>query len=74
MESPCVYILHGDRFYIGATNNLEQRLEQHRHKSCHATKRIGSWKLQKVIPCTTMDEAFQLEQKIKKSGHPERWI
>ncbi|MCF7812049.1 GIY-YIG nuclease family protein [Candidatus Gracilibacteria bacterium] len=73
IKKPCVYILQGKRFYVGSTQNLNQRIEQHKNKNCYTTKRIGEWKLVRVISCKTMKEALSLERKIKKSGHPERW-
>jgi predicted GIY-YIG superfamily endonuclease len=37
-----VYILHADRrYYIGATENLERRLEVHKRGSNHTTRRFG---------------------------------
>ena len=71
---PCVYILKGTRFYIGSTSNLEQRINQHKAGSVYSTKRIGEWKLVRVIECENINDARTLERKIKKSGHPERWI
>ena len=70
---PCVYILKGDRFYIGSTTDLERRLQQHRSGHTLTTKRIGDWKLVRSIQTETLIEARTLERKIKKSGHPERW-
>ncbi len=70
----CVYILKGDRFYVGITGNLKQRLAQHKDGTCHTTKRIGDFTLAKFIECKSKEEAEELEKKIKKGGHPERWI
>jgi predicted GIY-YIG superfamily endonuclease len=35
-----VYILQGNRYYVGCTNNLERRLEQHKNGQAYSTKRI----------------------------------
>jgi putative endonuclease len=71
---PVVYILKGTRFYVGSTNDLERRLEQHRNGHTHTTKRIGEWELVKIIPTETLQEARELERKIKKSKNTSRWI
>lgn len=70
----CVYILKGDRFYVGMTGNLEQRIKQHKDGICHTTKRIGKFSIKKIIHCKSKAEAAILERKIKRGGHPERWI
>jgi predicted GIY-YIG superfamily endonuclease len=67
-----VYILQWDRYYVWSTNNLERRLEE--HKTSYSAKRIGDWKLVKILPCENRIEARQLELNIKKSCHPERYI
>ncbi|MCX6825135.1 MAG: GIY-YIG nuclease family protein [candidate division SR1 bacterium] len=69
----CVYILQGDRFYVGSTNDINRRLTEHKAKG-YSTKRIGDWTLVKVIDCKTKEESRSLERKIKKSGHIERFI
>ena len=73
MEKRCVYILKWDRYYVGSTNNIERRLKEH-EKKWYSTKRIWEWKLIKQIPCKDRLEARRLENKIKKSCHPERYI
>ncbi|MDC0257402.1 GIY-YIG nuclease family protein [Crocinitomicaceae bacterium] len=43
-----VYILHSavnDRYYIGQTNNLENRLERHNKGSVRSTKAYRPWEL-----------------------------
>ena len=38
----CVYILRGARrYYIGATDNLERRMAEHKRGSNHITYRFG---------------------------------
>ena len=38
-----IYILRGSsgRHYIGSTDNLERRMEEHRRGSNHTTRRLG---------------------------------
>ncbi len=69
-----VYILEGTRYYVGSTNNLERRLEEHRNGNTHTTQRIGQWVLKKFLPCISLDQARSLERKIKKSKNISRWI
>lgn len=62
-----VYILKGSRFYVGSTNNLKRRLEEHKNGKTHATKRIGDFSLIKFFPCSNLEQARLLESKIKCS-------
>ena len=71
---PFVYILKGNRFYIGSTIDWKERIRAHESGKVHTTKRIGTWKLVRLIETQTLKEAQGLERKIKRSGHPERWI
>jgi predicted GIY-YIG superfamily endonuclease len=52
---------------------LERRLKEHSYNS-YSARRIGDWRLIKTLPCQSRIEARQLELKIKKSCHPERYI
>ncbi|HEY2103731.1 MAG TPA: GIY-YIG nuclease family protein [Chthoniobacterales bacterium] len=67
-----VYILHADRrYYIGATENLERRLEQHRRGSNHTTRRFGFQPVlvaAKELP--SMPEALVLERQLKQEKGP----
>ncbi len=69
-----VYILKGSRYYVGSTPTLIKRLRDHRRGNTHTTKRIGDWKLTKVIYCKTLNEARALEVRIKKSKNIKRWL
>ena len=69
-----VYILKGERYYVGYTGNLQRRLEEHKRGQIKTTREIGAWELVKVIPCATKTEAITLERKIKRGGHVERWL
>ena len=69
-----VYILGGKRYYVGSTNDLDRRLEEHRMGHTHTTIRIGEWELKKFIPCSTLEEARTLENAIKRSKNISRWL
>ena len=66
----CVYILHSiklDRFYIGFTTNLEQRLVFHQNAEAHKyTHKADDWTLFLKIECETKKQALAIEQHIKK--------
>ena len=68
-----VYILQGARrHYIGATDNLDRRIAEHKRGSNHTTLRFGDHievVAAKELP--SMTEARKLEQtlKRKKSAH-----
>ena len=61
-----VYILKGERYYVGYTGNLQRRLEEHKRGQTKTTREIGVWELVKVIPCANKTEAIILERKIKR--------
>lgn len=69
-----VYILKGERYYVGYTGNLQRRLEEHKRGQTKPTKELGIWELVKVISCANKTEVITLERKIKRSGHVERWL
>jgi len=60
---PWVYIVRGDRrYYIGATENLQQRMAEHQRGSNHTTRRFGrqiELVIAKELP--SMVEARKLE-------------
>jgi putative endonuclease len=68
-----VYILRGSagRYYIGSTENLERRLEEHRRGSNRTTRRFGS-KVEIVITRTVSNavEARRIEQALKRKKNP----
>jgi putative endonuclease len=54
-------------FYIGITNNLEKRIEQ--HTLGNGSKFVRSWRpfeLVKTIPCRNAGEARRLEYDLKR--------
>jgi putative endonuclease len=65
-----VYILHSvklNRFYIGETINLTQRLEFHKNSpSSKFTGKAGDWTLFLEIKCTSKNQALHIEKHIKK--------
>ena len=67
-----VYILRGARrHYIGATDNLDRRIAEHKRGSNHTTLRFGDHievVAAKELP--SMTEARQLEQTLKRKKSP----
>jgi predicted GIY-YIG superfamily endonuclease len=67
-----VYILRGgNRYYIGATDNLERRLAEHKRGSNHTTRRFGADVMliaAKEVP--SMIEARALERRLKRKKNP----
>ncbi len=67
-----VYILHGkQRYYIGATDNLERRTVEHKRGSNHTTRRFGrqiELVVAKEVP--SMAEARALERTLKRKKNP----
>jgi len=66
-----VYILYSrslNRYYIGHSSNLEDRLERHNRGRSKYTKGGKPWELIWVMVCDTRSEAMKLERKIKKRG------
>ncbi len=67
-----VYILRGARrHYIGATDDLNRRIAEHRRGSNHTTQRFGSHievVVAKELP--SMAEARKLEQALKRKKNP----
>jgi putative endonuclease len=63
-----VYILRSestDRFYIGQTQNLEERLSYHNANYSKALKNRGPWKLIYQEPFLTRSEAVRRERQLK---------
>lgn len=66
-----VYILWSEllqKFYVGSTNNLEDRLYRHNSGQGIYTGKGVPWKLIWRIDCIDRKDAVQLENKIKKRG------
>jgi putative endonuclease len=63
-----VYILYStrfDKFYIGQTNDLDNRLERHNAGTVSSTKPFLPWKMIFYISKETRSEALILEKKLK---------
>jgi predicted GIY-YIG superfamily endonuclease len=68
-----VYILSGEsgRYYIGATDNLARRLEEHQRGSNHTTRRIGkNLKVVVTREVFSMTDARKLERNLKRKKNP----
>jgi putative endonuclease len=74
------YILQSEtsnKFYIGQTNNLEDRLFRHNSNQNLATKNKGPWKFIFTKEFETRSEAVALERKLKSfknSIYLQKWI
>ncbi len=70
--SYCCYIIYSksiDKYYIGYTSNLEERLELHNtgHFGGRSfTSKSSDWEIYLVISCGTVEQAVFMESKIKK--------
>ncbi|HKL44126.1 MAG TPA: GIY-YIG nuclease family protein [Candidatus Absconditabacterales bacterium] len=70
-----LYLLKGKRFYLGITNNVARRLQEHLMGEVYSTKRIGSRiVLVGYLTLKSKKDALELELKLKKSGHIDRII
>jgi len=58
--------LKNNRYYIGSTVNIDQRLAEHNQGRVRATKFISPLKLKVFIPCTSVEEARSSEYRLKK--------
>jgi len=65
------YILYSQaksKFYVGQTNDINDRLKRHNSGESLSTKHGVPWKLIYSIELATRSEAVLLETKIKKRG------
>jgi putative endonuclease len=63
-----VYILYSltkDKFYIGFTSNLEERIIRHNQKSKGFTGQINDWEMMYSESFATKSEALAREKQIK---------
>ncbi len=66
-----VYILHSsslEKYYVGSTEDVNHRLQQHNSGKGSFTKKGIPWLLIISFECITRSESVQLEMKIKKRG------
>ena len=66
-----VYFLYSEKrgkFYVGVSNDVDDRLRRHNNGESLSTKSGVPWKLAYVITCENKSEAMKLEIKIKKRG------
>ena len=64
-----VYLIYSekyDSYYIGQTNNLEDRLNRHNQNRCKFTKNKGPWILIGYKICKSRSEAVLLENRFKR--------
>ena len=64
-----LYILYSkriDQYYIGHTNDLDDRLTRHNEGKSLATKRGVPWQLKFSTPFQTRSEAMRAEQWLKR--------
>ena len=63
-----VYILYSrecDKFYIGQTNNMDDRLKRHNAGEVRSTSPYRPWELSIIIEKASRSEAMLLEKKLK---------
>jgi len=66
-----VYILYSTslgKFYVGSTDNIERRIDQHNSGRSNFSSKGIPWKLITRIECKNRSEAMGLEIQIKKRG------
>ena len=66
-----VYILYSkklDRYYVGSTNNVIDRLRRHNSGQGKYSAKGAPWELVKKFETSTRSDAVKLEMKIKKRG------
>ena len=66
-----VYIIYSDlteKFYVGQTNDLQNRFERHNQGFVNSTRKGCPWKLIRFFECASRSESMLLESKIKKRG------
>ncbi|MFH0951729.1 MAG: GIY-YIG nuclease family protein [Patescibacteria group bacterium] len=62
------------RYYVGITNDTNERLAQHNSGMVRSTKRYAPYRLVRVERYATKKEARQKEISLKKSGHIDRYL
>jgi putative endonuclease len=65
----CIYILQSEttkRFYIGSTDDLPRRLQEHNRGHTPSTRGRGPWKLVHQEQCDSLADARRRELAIKR--------
>ena len=66
-----VYVLYSEilgQYYVGSTQDIEERINRHNTGRSKFTSRGIPWKLVRYFECGTRADAVQLERKIKSRG------
>ena len=66
-----VYILYSsslEKYYVGSTDDVDKRLDQHNLGKGNFTSKGIPWILITTFSCNSRSEAVVLEMKIKKRG------
>ncbi len=66
-----VYILHSERlqrYYVGSTEDVQRRLQEHNAGKSHSTRGGVPWELVRVEEFGTRAEAMRQEHRIKGRG------
>ncbi|MEK7644029.1 MAG: GIY-YIG nuclease family protein [Patescibacteria group bacterium] len=65
-----------NKYYIGKTDNIERKINEHNHGTEIYTKRGIPWILIGTIDCLDNQEATKLEIKLKKAKNPKyvKWF
>ena len=66
----CVYLLKGenDKLYVGYTENLKRRLDEHNRRQVYTSRRLLNPKLFYYEAYIDMDSARERERKLKQYG------
>jgi len=67
----CIIKNKNERYYIGQTNNLEERIKMHNGNRVQSTRNKGPWEFVITKECSSRSKAMQLEQYLKslKNSH-----
>ncbi|MCH8171205.1 MAG: GIY-YIG nuclease family protein [Bacteroidetes bacterium] len=67
MDNFYVYIIHSstDKYYIGQTKNLDDRINRHNTNRSEYTKNKGKWKVVSYLKLNSRSKAVRLENKLK---------
>ncbi len=75
MKQFSVYIIYSDShniYYIGQTNDLDDRMYRHNSNRSKFTKNKGPWNLVSSSKVNSRSEAVILERKLKNMKNPEK--